>query len=70
MVTTPVAGFRGLGPPFTVANADGFVDAVSAVLDTVPPSSGPGVLTNDPPTWTSRAIDFLAVLDAASGSSG
>jgi teichuronic acid biosynthesis glycosyltransferase TuaH len=69
VVATPVAGFRDLGPPVTVADRDDFVAAVVALLDTVAPSSGPGELTNEPPTWTSRAVEFLAVLDAASGSS-
>lgn len=65
VVTTPVAGFRGLGPPFTEANADGFVDAVSAVLDRSALPPGPGPAVGEPETWAAQATRFLAVLDAA-----
>jgi teichuronic acid biosynthesis glycosyltransferase TuaH len=65
VVTTPVAGFRGLGPPFIEADRAGFVDAVSAVLDRPPLPPGPGPLVGAPETWAAQATEFLAVLDAA-----
>jgi glycosyltransferase involved in cell wall biosynthesis len=65
VVTTPVAGFRGLGPPFTEVDRDGFVDAVSAVLDRPSLPPGPGPLVGRPETWAGQATEFLAVLDAA-----
>jgi teichuronic acid biosynthesis glycosyltransferase TuaH len=64
-VSTPVAGFRDLGPPITTAPADRFVDEVIAVLDRGPLPPGPGPLTSSPATWTERAKAFLEVLDAA-----
>ena len=67
VVTTPVAGFRELGPPVVVADRAGFVGAVSTVLDgpAVPP--GPGPLRHRPVSWAARASDFLAVLESAAG---
>ncbi|MGD0312068.1 MAG: glycosyltransferase [Acidimicrobiales bacterium] len=65
VVTTPVAGFRGLGPPFVEADRDAFVDTVVAVLDRSSLAPGPGPLTGRPETWAEQATEFLAVLDAA-----
>jgi teichuronic acid biosynthesis glycosyltransferase TuaH len=65
VVTTPVAGFRGLGPPVVEADGDGFADAVLAVLSRPPLPPGPGPLVAEPETWAVRAKEFLAVLDAA-----
>jgi teichuronic acid biosynthesis glycosyltransferase TuaH len=63
-VSTPVAGFRGLGAPTTVVTAEHFVAAVEIlVADPMPP--GPGPLVSAPASWADRAIEFLAVLDAA-----
>jgi teichuronic acid biosynthesis glycosyltransferase TuaH len=64
-VSTPVAGFRELGPPVTVASADRFAGAVDEVLRKDPLPPGPGVLANPPVSWAERAREFLAVLEAA-----
>jgi glycosyltransferase involved in cell wall biosynthesis len=65
VVSTPVAGFRNLGPPVTVASGQGFIDAVVDLIEKPPLPPGPGPLLSRPTTWSSRAIEFLAVLDAA-----
>lgn len=63
-VSTPVAGFRDLGPPVRIATAAHFVDELLDVLsDPLPP--GPGPMPDAPATWAERAVAFLAVLDAA-----
>jgi len=67
VVSTPVAGFRELGPPVVVADRAEFVGAVSTLLDGPPVPPGPGPLGRRPASWASRASDFLAVLDAAAG---
>jgi teichuronic acid biosynthesis glycosyltransferase TuaH len=64
-LSTPVAGFRELGPPMNISPADRFVDDLAALLARGPVPAGPGPLTSTPPTWKERAEDFLAVLDAA-----
>jgi teichuronic acid biosynthesis glycosyltransferase TuaH len=63
-VSTPVAGFRELGPPVRVASRELFVDALLAVLSE-PMAPGPGPMPQAPATWTERAEAFLAVLDTA-----
>ena len=68
VVSTPVAGFRDLGRPMEVADPDGFVAAVEAVLDRQPLSPGPGELIGEPTTWAEQAAAFLAVLDSAKAS--
>jgi len=67
VVSTPVAGFRGLGPPVVVADRAEFVGAVSAALDGPPVPPGPGPLRGSPASWASRASDFLEVLESAAG---
>jgi len=67
VVSTPVAGFRELGPPVVIADPADFVAAVHAVLRHPPMPPGPGPLMARPATWTERAADFLAVLEAAAG---
>jgi teichuronic acid biosynthesis glycosyltransferase TuaH len=67
VVSTPIAGFRGLGPPISVANGEDFVRAVKALVDGPALPSGPGPLQSDPTAWSSRANDFLAVIEAAAG---
>jgi teichuronic acid biosynthesis glycosyltransferase TuaH len=67
-ISTPVAGFRELAPAVLIANAEIFVNELSAILDRGPIPPGPGPLTTRPPTWTEQAAKFLTVLDAAAGS--
>ncbi len=67
VVSTPVAGFRELGPPVVIADPADFVAAVLTVLRHPPMPPGPGPLVGRPATWAARAADFLAVLDAAAG---
>ncbi len=67
-VSTPVAGFRDLGPPVVVATRERFVDETMAVLDETSLPPGPGPLESSPTTWAERAGQFLAVLDAAAAS--
>jgi teichuronic acid biosynthesis glycosyltransferase TuaH len=63
-ISTPVAGFRDLGPPVRIAPREQFVTELLAVLSE-PLAPGPGPLRQPPVTWTQRAVAFLAVLDAA-----
>ena len=65
VVSTPVAGFRDLGPPVEVADRDHFAEAVDRVLDRPPLPPGPGELRSAPTTWAAQAEAFLAVMDAA-----
>ena len=65
-VVTPAAGFRELGPPAVVIEADGFVDAVMTILGREPVPAGPGLVRDDIPSWSKRAADFREVLEAAS----
>ncbi len=65
VVATPVAGFRDLDPPITVASREDFTEAVRNVLDRGPTPPGAGPVHGDPQTWTTLAAEFLAVLDAA-----
>ncbi len=64
-VATPVAGFRDLDPPITVADRDSFVDTVLAVLDRTVLPPGPGPVHRELETWAVQAAAFLAVIDAA-----
>jgi hypothetical protein len=64
-VATPVAGFRELDPPITVATRVTFTDTVLHRLDGAPTPPGPGTIHGEPETWTTLATTFLAVLDAA-----
>jgi glycosyltransferase involved in cell wall biosynthesis len=70
VVSTPVAGFRDLDPPVTVAAPDRFVEAVTAALAGPPVPPGPGPLLQPPVTWAAQTEEFLAVLDAAAARHG
>jgi len=64
-VATPVAGFRDLGAPVTVADRAGFVDAVSQVLDTAPrPDDADADRRTDAPVadWRERAESMRTVM--------
>ncbi len=65
VVSTPVAGFRELAPPFVLAESEQFVEAVTAALSRPPPPPGPGPLVGDPATWDDQASKFLHVLEGA-----
>ncbi len=65
VVSTPVAGFRDVGPPVVVAGSDTFVGAVLTVLDGPRLPPGPGGPVAPLPTWADRASEFLAVIDSA-----
>lgn len=69
-VSTPVAGFRDLGPPVTVVPAERFAAELSAQLgrNFLPP--GPGPLVSTPSSWSDRAADFLAVLEKVASVEG
>ncbi len=64
VVSTPVAGFRELDPPFTVVGREGFVDAVSALLRGPVRSPGPGPLEREIATWADQSAKFMAVIDS------
>ena len=57
-VATPVAGFRELGPPVVVADADRFVDAVSDALAADPAGDPPPEVAS----WGERADALAAVM--------
>ena len=59
-VATPIAGFRGLPTPVSVADAEGFADAVRAALAASPAPEPSGV-----PTWTERGREFADALARA-----
>ncbi len=65
-VATPVAGFRDLGFPVTIASRKAFVRTVTEALMAKPEArchkAGPGEVDV---SWTSRAAEFLAALDRA-----
>jgi glycosyltransferase involved in cell wall biosynthesis/GT2 family glycosyltransferase len=63
-VATPVAGFRGLGPPVRVVERRSFVDAVGAML-TAPPTAESAMERGSLPSWSDRAADFARVLEQA-----
>jgi glycosyltransferase involved in cell wall biosynthesis len=68
-VATPVAGFRDLGDPVVVRDRDGFVDAVSLVLDgPARPVPGPDAAGAEPvrvASWRERAEDLQLVMARA-----
>ncbi len=61
-VSTPVAGFRDLGPPVTVATADQFVGVVLELLAKESLPAGPGPLRQSPTSWSDRAREFSVIL--------
>lgn len=61
-VATPVAGFRGLGPPVVVADRARFVGSVEAALSTPPPSDRQLITGID---WQDRCAAFGQALAAA-----
>lgn len=65
-VTTPVAGFRDLGPPIVVADRDSFVSTVRRCIER-PPDFGH---RSSAPTWDDRARSFDDVLRRAAKGSG
>ena len=62
-VSTPVAGFRGLGAPVIVADRAHFVEAVAGVLDAG--TDGRVGPEGDVPSWRLRAEAMAAVMDRA-----
>ncbi len=60
-VATPVAGFRGLGPPVVIAPRETFVEATGAALTGDAPPSGSGERARVP-TWRERAEAMDAVM--------
>jgi teichuronic acid biosynthesis glycosyltransferase TuaH len=64
-VSTPVSGFRDLGPPVTVASRQDFVGEVLTILDGGSMVPGPGPLGTTPPSWEDRGAEFLAIIAAA-----
>jgi teichuronic acid biosynthesis glycosyltransferase TuaH len=70
-LSTPVAGFRHLGPPVTVASSSEFTAALDRLLAADPVPPGPGLSAPaDLASWTAQAQAFLDVLRAAQGRSG
>jgi glycosyltransferase involved in cell wall biosynthesis len=59
-VATPVAGFRDLGGPVVVADADEFIVAVEAAL-----AATAQLAPSMPPSWADRADLFASVLQCA-----
>jgi GT2 family glycosyltransferase/glycosyltransferase involved in cell wall biosynthesis len=57
VVATPVAGFRGLGPPVHTAEPERFVAAVAGLLERPAP-----VMAGPVPSWAERARRFAAAL--------
>jgi teichuronic acid biosynthesis glycosyltransferase TuaH len=65
-LSTPVAGFRQLGPPVTVASASEFTSALHGLLAAPPVPPGPGLAAPaDLASWSAQARSFLDVLRAA-----
>jgi glycosyltransferase involved in cell wall biosynthesis len=71
VVATPVAGFRDLGPPVTVAEDSDFADAVLAAVPGCPPPPILLDLPSDLPTWLSQGMKMHeALLRVASARDG
>jgi len=62
-LTTPVAGFRNLGPPIEVAGAETFADRAGALLADPPPRQAA-----EAPDWSVRAEQLLGLLEALGSS--
>jgi teichuronic acid biosynthesis glycosyltransferase TuaH len=63
-LSTPVAGFRDLGPPIVVAAREDFPRALLELL-AAPLPPGPGPVVTAPTSWAERAVEFLAILRMA-----
>ena len=61
-VATPVAGFRGLGPPVVIAPRETFVAAVGSALAKGVPAAGTAPSAPALPTWRERAEAMDAVM--------
>ncbi len=61
-VATPVAGFRGLGPPVVISPRESFVEATGAALTQGPPPPGTAGEETPVPTWRERAEAMDAVM--------
>ncbi len=64
-VTTPVAGFRHLGPPVVVAEKGRFVETTLGVLAGASPPGTPPDPGHDIPSWHERALAMASVMDRA-----
>ncbi len=64
-VATPVAGFRGLGPPIWVASPENFIRAVQEALH-----SPPATEFLEVPTWQERGRSFVETLEKVAGCRG
>ncbi len=62
-IATPVAGFRELGPPITVADHDRFIEATTSALAVAGPPGLPIAFGDIPvPTWRERAETMAALI--------
>jgi len=62
-VSTPVAGFRELGPPIVTADRSRFVEATSSALATAGPAGHPAAPGGAPiPTWHDRAEAMASLM--------
>jgi teichuronic acid biosynthesis glycosyltransferase TuaH len=61
-VATPVAGFRGLGPPVRTADVEEFVAAVSRARSEGPPAGTVGPPAVSVPSWQDRAQAVATVV--------
>jgi hypothetical protein len=63
-VSTPVAGFRQLGPPVVIADRDAFVRATTEALATAGPPGQPTGFEDAPvPSWRQRAESMASVME-------
>lgn len=60
-VATPVAGFRALGPPVTVAGRGEFVRRTLDLVDSTG-ADGAGLITASIPTWHERAETMVSLM--------
>ena len=65
-VSTPVAGFRGIGGPVETVNRSEFTATVLRALAGSPgPGPGPAAVLGTSQSWAARSVEFLAALEAA-----
>jgi glycosyltransferase involved in cell wall biosynthesis len=69
-LSTPVAGFRHLGPPVSVAPRESYVHTLLGLLAAPALPAGPGGPAGQLTSWSSRAADFLQVLRSAQARHG